>query len=91
MLAPVLIYYLLLVNNNFGSLKYTLGPGDVIGISVRNHPEFSGTYPINLEGKIQYSYVGNIDVRGLTQGKLEEKLEKNSRESHSPPRKPPIS
>ena len=64
-------------SNNFGSLKYTLGPGDVIGISVRNHPEFSGTYPINLEGKIQYSYVGNIDVRGLTQGELEEKLEKN--------------
>jgi len=63
-------------NNNLDSLKYTLGPGDVIEISVRNHPEFSGTFPINLEGEIQYNYVGDINVKGLTQGELEKKIRK---------------
>jgi len=64
------------VNNrsNFDSLKYTLGAGDVIEINVRNHPEFSGTYPINLEGKIQYNYVGDINVIGLTPERLKEKI-----------------
>jgi len=63
-------------SNNLYSLKYTLGPEDVIEIDVRNHPEFSGTYPINLEGKIQYNFVGNVNVTGLTQGKLEDKIKK---------------
>lgn len=53
---------------------YTLGPDDVIEIEVQRHPEFSGTYPINLEGKIQYEYVGDIDVTGLTKKQLEEKI-----------------
>ena len=61
-------------SNNFDSLKYTLGPGDVISITVRNHPEFSGTYSINLEGEILYSYVGDVNVVGLTQVELEKKI-----------------
>lgn len=55
-------------------LKYTLGPDDVIQIDVRRHPEFSDTYPINSEGKIQYKFVGDIPVAGLTKGQLKEKL-----------------
>jgi polysaccharide export outer membrane protein len=55
-------------------LRYTLGPDDVIEIIVMRHPEFSGTYPINLEGKIQYKFVGDIDVNGLTKKELENKI-----------------
>lgn len=55
-------------------LKYTLGPDDVIQLDVMRHPEFSGTYPINMEGKLQYKFVGDIDVNGLTKKELEEKL-----------------
>lgn len=55
-------------------LRYTLGPDDVVEIAVMRHPEFSGTYPINLEGKLQYKFVGDIDVNGLTKAQLEEKL-----------------
>ena len=61
-------------NNNFDSLKYTLGPEDVVEISVMRHPEFSGTYPISLEGKIQYKFVGDINVTGMTKGELENKI-----------------
>ncbi|RKY31577.1 MAG: hypothetical protein DRP74_04540 [Candidatus Omnitrophota bacterium] len=33
-------------------LQYTLGPEDVVEITVLRHPEFSGIFPVNLEGKI---------------------------------------
>jgi len=55
-------------------LKYTLGPDDVLQIDVMRHPEFSGTYPINMEGKLQYKFVGDIDVNGLTKKELEDKI-----------------
>lgn len=55
-------------------VKYTLGPNDVIAIEVRRHPEFSGQYPINSEGKIEYKFVGDIVVTGLTKARLNERL-----------------
>lgn len=58
------------------AVRYTLGPDDVIGITIQRHPEFSGTYPVNLEGKIQMDMVGDVDVTGLTKKELEEKIGK---------------
>ncbi len=55
-------------------LKYTLGPDDALEITVLRHPEFSGTYPVNQEGKIQYKFVGDMDVNGLTKAELEQKI-----------------
>lgn len=56
------------------AVKYTLGPDDVIMIDVRRHPEFSGEYTINSEGKIEYKFVGDIYVTGLTKNQLRERL-----------------
>jgi len=55
-------------------VKYTLGPEDMVSIEVRRHPEFSGTYVINSEGKIQYRYIGDIYVSGFTKTELKDKL-----------------
>ncbi len=44
--------------------KYTLGPNDVIEVTVLRHPEVSGEYPINMEGNIQYEFVGDINISG---------------------------
>ncbi|OGX15250.1 MAG: hypothetical protein A2166_00500 [Omnitrophica WOR_2 bacterium RBG_13_41_10] len=55
-------------------LHYTLGPDDVIEITVMRHPEFSGVYPVNMEGKVQYKFVGDMDVTGLTKKELEQKI-----------------
>ncbi|MFA5156311.1 MAG: polysaccharide biosynthesis/export family protein [Candidatus Omnitrophota bacterium] len=60
--------------SGFDPLRYTLGPDDIVEVSVMRHPEFSGIYPINLEGKLQYKFVGDIDVNGLTKKQLEDKL-----------------
>jgi polysaccharide biosynthesis/export protein len=58
----------------FDPMQFTLGPEDVVEITVMRHPEFSGVYPINQEGKLQYKFVGDFDVTGLTKVQLEEKL-----------------
>ncbi len=55
-------------------ITYTLGPNDIISIDVRRHPEFSGQYTINSEGKIEYKFVGDILVTGLTKIQLKDKL-----------------
>jgi len=57
-------------------VKYTLGPDDVINIMVQRHPEFSGDFPINQEGKIQFRFIGDVDVRGLTKKEVEAKIAK---------------
>ena len=46
--------------------RYTLGINDVIEIAVLRHPEVSGQYIINSEGKVQYEFVGDIKIEGLT-------------------------
>ena len=58
----------------FDPLKYTLGPDDAVDIQVMRHPEFSGVYPVNQEGKIQYKFVGDMEVVGLTKAQLEQRL-----------------
>jgi len=52
--------------------RYTLGPEDVISISVLRHPEVSGSFIINKEGKIQYAFVGDIEIAGLTKDEAAE-------------------
>ena len=54
--------------------KYTLGPDDVIEIDVRRHPEFSGKYIVTAEGKIEYKFIGDVLVDGLTKIQLQERL-----------------
>lgn len=46
--------------------QYTLGPNDVIEVTVMRHPEVSGEYTINQEGKIQYEFVGDIFISGMS-------------------------
>jgi polysaccharide export outer membrane protein len=62
------------LKGGFDPLKYRLGPDDVIEVSVMRHPEFSGIYPVNQEGKIQYKFVGDMLVNGMTKSQLENTL-----------------
>ncbi len=56
--------------------NYTLGPDDVISIIVMRHPEVSGEYTINKEGKIQYEFAGDVELAGLTKEKAVDLLSK---------------
>ena len=51
---------------------YTLGADDVIEIVVARHPEVSGQYILNNEGKIQYNFVGDIAIAGLTKKQVKD-------------------
>ncbi len=58
--------------------EYTLRPGDVIGINVVEHEEFSQKAKIRPDGRINYPLIGELEVAGLTSAQLvkvmEEKL-----------------
>jgi len=54
--------------------KYTVGIDDVISIKVLRHPEVSGGFLINRDGKIQYEFVGDIEIVGLTKTEIKELL-----------------
>lgn len=54
--------------------EYTLGQDDVIQITVRNHPEFSGRFVIGPKGRIQYPFIGDIEIAGLTKTQASEKI-----------------
>ncbi len=58
-----------------GSSNYTLGANDVIEVTVMRHPEVSGQFIINNEGNIQYEFVGDVPVIGLTKKGVADLLE----------------
>ena len=58
----------------FNSEPYTLGKDDVIQIDVQGHPEFSGKFTVSPDGKIQYQYIGDVKVEGLTKEEVREKI-----------------
>jgi len=58
------------LNYSEESSSYTLGKEDIIEISVLRHPEVSGEYIINSEGKIQYEFIGDIKIEGLKKDEI---------------------
>lgn len=55
--------------------RYTLGVNDVIEVNVLRHPEVSGQYIVNQEGKIQYEFVGDVHIAGQTKDEVAESLQ----------------
>lgn len=53
---------------------YLIGPEDVLSIEVWNHPDISGEIRVNYKGEIRFPPVRKINVMGLTNDQLEEKL-----------------
>jgi len=56
--------------------RYTLGSGDVLDIKVKNQPDFSARFVVGFEGTIQYFWLGEIKVEGLTRKELVEVMKK---------------
>ena len=53
---------------------YTVGATDILEITVMRHPEVSGQFIINNEGDIQYEFVGDLKVDGLTKDAVKKLL-----------------
>lgn len=59
-----------------GQGPYTLGRDDVIRVQVRNQADFSGDFIVGPDGYIQYNYLGDIPVVGMTKYEVEQVLTK---------------
>ena len=55
---------------------YTLGAGDQINLDIFQVEEYSGEYPVLVDGTISLPLVGRVDVRGLSLKETSEKVSK---------------
>ena len=46
--------------------NYTLGPGDLVRLDIFQVPEYSGEFPVLVDGTISLRLVGNVQVTGLS-------------------------
>ena len=53
---------------------YTLGKEDIIEVMVLRHPEVSGQFIVNNEGKIQYEFIGDVMVEGMKKDEVKDIL-----------------
>jgi polysaccharide export outer membrane protein len=54
--------------------QYTIGPEDVLQISVWHEPEISSLVPVRPDGKISVPLIGDLAAAGLTPAKLQSTL-----------------
>ncbi len=71
-----LLLLLLLTAPAAGALdtNYHIGDGDVLRISVYDHPDLSTTTRVNSDGTLFFPLIGSVPARGLTIGKLADNL-----------------
>jgi protein involved in polysaccharide export with SLBB domain len=54
---------------------YRLGPGDVLDVVVPTHDGFNSSLTVQPDGRVYYSFVGEIMVAGLTVPELTERIQ----------------
>jgi polysaccharide biosynthesis/export protein len=54
--------------------EYTIGPGDVLKITVWGHDDLSREYPVTQDGRVPFPLIGSVDAMGLTTGQLAKRL-----------------
>lgn len=57
-------------------LGYLIGPDDVLHIEVWQHPDISGDVRVNFKGEIRFPPIKSINVMGLPNYQVEEKVAK---------------
>ncbi|MFB0528302.1 MAG: polysaccharide biosynthesis/export family protein [bacterium] len=58
------------------NLPYTIGPGDVLEISVWQHPELDRMVTVRPDGRMSFSLIGDVNAKGLTPAELDEAITK---------------
>jgi polysaccharide export outer membrane protein len=53
---------------------YSIGPGDVLEISVWKNPELTSTVPVRPDGRISVPFLGDVQAAGLTPLALKQTL-----------------
>jgi polysaccharide export outer membrane protein len=54
--------------------EYTIGPGDVLKITVWGHDDLSKDYPVTLDGRVPFPLIGVVQAAGLSTSELAKRL-----------------
>lgn len=54
--------------------EYTIGPGDVLRITVWGHDDLSREYPVTPDGRVPFPLIGSVPAVGLTTTELAKRL-----------------
>ena len=54
--------------------EYTIGPGDILKITVWGHDDLSKEYPVTLDGRVPFPLVGAVPAAGLSTSELARRL-----------------
>lgn len=65
-----------------GSRDYTIGPRDVLTITVFGESEVSGRYTVDSAGTIDFRWIGRVKAEGLTLRQLEDLLIRRLKEGY---------
>ena len=65
-LATTLLVLVLLGGAVSIAQEYTIGPGDVLKITVWGHDDLSKDYPVTLDGRVPFPLIGAVQAAGLT-------------------------
>src|SRR5688500_15126646 len=54
------------VTGSVRAQEYTIGPGDILKITVWGHDDLSREYPVTLDGRVPFPLIGSVSAVGLT-------------------------
>ncbi len=54
---------------------YTVGPGDVLQISVLQPEEIQSQVTVTMDGAVSFPFIGNVKVRGMTLAEIQQTIQ----------------
>ena len=54
--------------------EYTIGPGDILKITVWGQDDLSKDYPVTLDGRVPFPLIGSVQAAGLSTTELARRL-----------------
>jgi polysaccharide export outer membrane protein len=72
--CAVLLLTVLVGGGALVAQEYTIGPGDLLKITVWGHEDLSKEYPVTLDGRVPFPLIGSLPAAGLTTSELAKRL-----------------
>lgn len=72
--VATLVLLVLLGGVSSTAQEYTIGPGDVLRITVWGHDDLSKDYPVTLDGRVPFPLIGSVPAAGATTSELARRL-----------------
>ena len=74
LVTTLLLLVLLLGGATCIAQEYTIGPGDILKITVWGHDDLSKDYPVTLDGRAPFPLIGVVQAAGLSTSELAKRL-----------------